>query len=165
MPLFTMPKKSENKEFSPQTNNLIIEKPKPQNTTNFDMIREDYGYLGCSKTKFYYHMFLKDVPPIHYIQATYTNEDDKNVFILLEMFALKCLIDSMFLSPKKQILVYSNLTLDKIQEFSELKEPGSMYRYKAREVLNLMSKKEISVVFKQPTEEIQELINNENQLQ
>ena len=165
MPLFTMPKKSENKEPSPQINNLIIEKPKPQNTASFDMIREDYGYLGCTKTKFYFHMFLKDVPPIYYLQATYVNDDDKDVLILLEMFALKCLLDSSFLSPKKQILIYSNLTLNQIKEFSELKQPSSMYRYKAREVLNLISKKEISVVFKTPTEEIQELINNENQLQ
>lgn len=164
MPLFTMPKKSEIKQDIIKDDKIIKEETKPQIKPNFEDLKEEYAILGATDKKFYYILYLKKCAPMKNVQYTYTSPEEKDTQILLELFALKRLLENQFLTLDS-IIVYCNLDLPMIENYSNLTDCGSMFRYKAREIRNLLNEGQIKIDFRKPTDAMKELINNENQLQ
>lgn len=171
MPLFNMPKKSVLNEFLSKDDNLIKEEIKPQIIEEFNGIKEDYAILGCNKLSFYYKVFLKDKKP--FINKTFTYLPDIDIFenkILMDMYALKILIEYLKKQGTESIIIYSNINnLDVIKDYSQLKDMGSMFRYKAREILELLNTYSLRINFKDINNEenykYKELIENENTIQ
>ena len=168
MPLFNMPKKSVLNEPLKKDDKLFKEEIKPQITENFGTIKEDYALLGSNKVSFYYNLFLKNKKP--FLNKTFTYLPDIDIFenkVLMDMYALKILIEYLKRQGTKSIIIYSNIkNLDVIKDYSNLDNTGSMFRYKAKEILELLNGYPIEINFKDINEEenykYKELIENEN---
>ena len=94
MPLFTMPKKSEIKQDIIKDDKIIKEEIKPQIKPNFEDLKEEYAILGATDKKFYYILYLKNCAPMKNVQYTYTSPKEKDTQILLELYALKRLLEN-----------------------------------------------------------------------
>ena len=171
MPLFTMSKKSSTNDFQNKDDKLIKEEIKPQITVEFISIDKDYAILGENNKMFYFKLFCKDIKPLTYKVFTYTPTIE--VFenrILLEMFSLKNLLEELKRQGKKSIIVYSNIDDSKINnDYSQIKDCSSMFRYKAKEIINLINDYKIEIIFenidKEENHKIKEMIENENEIQ
>lgn len=167
MPLFTIQKKSEIQQEESKINKNIMEEIKTQPTANLPIIEEDYAILGCNKLKFYYILYkVGTTNPIKHIVHSYLPDNDiLENRILCEMYALKTLIEYLKMYSMNKIIVYSNIKdLDVIKNYSQLRDMGSMFRYKAKEIITLLDSYSVNIIFKEATAEIQEVISSENRI-
>ena len=166
MPLFTMPKKTEIKEDSQKDNKILTTEIKTQQESIPIITQEDYAILGSNKLKFYYILYSANKKPFKNITHTYLpNDDILENKILTEMYALKVLIENLKRANKKEITIYSNIkNLDVIKNHSQLKDMGSMFRYKGKEIMTLLESYPSSITFKEINPKIQEVLDNENKI-
>lgn len=168
MPLFNLPKKSTINDCLKSDDKISCEEIKTQIKENLPVIENDYAILGSNKLKFYYIIYNRNKKPFKNITHTYLPDND--IFenkILIEMYALKVLLEQLKRENKKEIIIYTNISdLDLIKKYSEINNTGSMFRYKAREILAILENFKIKISFRDinSSEQIKEIVENENRI-
>lgn len=168
MPLFTIPKKPVLNNDLIKDDKIIKEEIKTFKINDFKAIKEDYAILGSNNFKFYFIIYQIDKSePNKNITYSYLpdNQELENKK-LCELFALKVLIEYLKTYGIKVIKIYSHLTLDDINKYSEIKNVGSMFRYKSSEILSLLNEYpvEINFINIEENQEIKEMVENENKV-
>ena len=156
MPLFTINKKPLINDLKKENDKILMEEIKMQNSKDFVLNNKDYAIISCDSKKFYYILYCKNQEPFKYIQYTYAPDVDilENK-ILLEMFALKVLLKQLKLLGKNSIIIYSNIKdYQMILTYSKIENSGSMLRYKANEIIEILNDYPIEITYESAKQEV-----------